>query len=852
VGSQDWIYKQHHGTGGDSMRRLLLLLMITMLVVCSVGALSELTDYGNVTSLNINITESMGAQTDYQIKFILSNASGISGYYVPDNVIYTNGTTRPDWYDINVTDGAGTPLSFWVENNTATAYNATVWVKIPTISVDNSSVLKWRYGYSTQTESTANIYNTFRFGDDFIDSSVNTTQWDRVATSPYTETVSNSILRMQAASSAGSDILYSTNMFGPGNATTYRAQFLAGHNDGIAYGGFSNRNTTVDAARYSVRTDKTQAATDTRNNGAQTETLEGTTGEGSYVIYSIDWISNSLVNYYRSDTLIEGVTTTVPNEFNLSAQIASAYNLEASDVYFDWIVVRKIILEEPITSSYVTTEQAAIAPAASFTCTPTSTTLGTPISCTDTSSDTPTNWTYYWGDGNVTDGTQNPSYTYPFTGTFSINQTVNNTLGSSWYNRSNYITITNVSGFTQQDLWQTGHYTKTLHITDSATNAPIPVVVVTDSNGQSYTTTNGTAYFTEDAGAVVFYFAATGYVSKSMSYIIDGDSTDTVQMVTLDTNEPVYNVYPPKDVKFHITSFFGSPIQNASVQIQGITTSTGNWDWLVTLLGISLDEVAINGTAMTETTDSNGDAVFLMLPSVKYNITTVADGYTFPTTILAPQATEYTITANWNESWFSSGNDTLKDVNVSVSWVTINSTHSFVNITYDDQTATTTGGDILVYREAPNRIANATPVKIMNITSSSCSNSTIVDTPTGGASYRVLVNATTTDQNIMRTFTHYFKGAPVALPGWTSETLLWLALFCVIFTAAFAGAIHSPQMAIVLCVESWVFWAIGWLDALITQFWYGEAAILGILTLASFLAVMWNITEGKSKVKRSS
>jgi len=493
-------------------------------------------------------------------------------------------------------------------------------------------------------------------------------------------------------------------------------------------------------------------------------------------------------------------------------------------------------------------------PVASFTCTPTSTTLGTPIACTDTSSDTPTNWTYYWGDGNVTDGTQNPSYTYPFTGTFSINQTVNNTLGASWYNRSNYITITNVTSFTQQDIYLTGQYTITFNVKSSTTNLSIANVTVVDSiSGQSYPSTNGTAFLTEPAGLIYVNFIADGYQTKQVTYVVDMDETHEVKLVPSETpNNPVYNVYPPKDVKFHITSFFGAPIQNANVTIQGITTSTGNWDWLVTLLGISLDEVAINGTAMTESTDTNGDVVFLMLPSVKYNITTTATGYTFPTSFIAPQAIEYTITANWNESWFSSGNDTLKDVNVSVSWVKKNDTYSFVNISYDDQTLTTTGGTIQVYLDSAGRVANATSVATMDITSSSCSNSTIVNTPTGGASYRVLVNATTTDQNIVRTFTHYFKGAPVTLPGFDSESILWLALFIVIFTAAFAGAIHSPQMSIVLCVESWVFWAIGWLDALITQFWYGETAIIGILTLASFIALLWNITEGKSKVKRSS
>lgn len=486
---------------------------------------------------------------------------------------------------------------------------------------------------------------------------------------------------------------------------------------------------------------------------------------------------------------------------------------------------------------------------ASFTQSPNPSSVGNPVTFTDTSTGSPTTWNWTI-NGVITNTTQNAAYTFSSAGTYPINLNVTNSTGSFSDVTINQV-VTNASGFTPQDLWMEGQFTKTLHITDS-TNAPIPVVTVTDSTGQSYITTNGTAYFTESFGSTTFYFASTGYVSRSIAYFIDSDSEDTVQMATSSSSAPVYNVYPPKDVKFHITSFFGAPIPGASVTIQGITTSTGNWDWLVTLLGITLDEVAINGTAMTETTDSNGDAVFLMLPSVKYNITTTASGYTFPTSIIAPQATEYTLIANWNESWFSSGNDTLKDVNVSVSWVKFNDTYSFVNITYDDQTMTTTGGNITIYLDTTGRVANATAIKTMVITSSSCSNSTLVNTPTGGSSYRVLVNATTTDQNIVRTFTHYFKGSPVMLPGFTSETILWLALFIVIFTAAFAGAIHSPQMAIVLCVESWVFWAIGWLDALVTQFWYGETAIIGILTLASFIALLWNITEGKSKVKRSS
>lgn len=473
------------------------------------------------------------------------------------------------------------------------------------------------------------------------------------------------------------------------------------------------------------------------------------------------------------------------------------------------------------------------------------------VTFTDTSGGTPLTWNWTI-DGVVTNTTQNAGYIFTTAGTHTVDLNVSNSTGA-FSNITKTQTVVNASGFSQQDLWQIGIYNQTFIITDSTSGAPIPVVIITGDDSQTYTTTTGTGYLSQDAGVHVAYFASTGYASRALSYIVDGDATHTVKLTKASEviEQPI--VTAPKDVQFHIQSFFGAPIVGAEIDVQGISTSTGSWDWVMTLFGIPLDETPINSTRMSSTTDSNGNAVFLMVSSGKYNVSVSAVGYTFPITRISPQAKQYTISANWNESWFASGNDTLKEVNVSVSWVKFNDTYSFVNISYDDQTATTTGGTFTVYREIPGRVANITPVASMEIVSATCTNSTLVNTPTGGASYRVGVNATTSSgENIVRTFTHYFKGAPVTLPGWTSETILWLALFIIIFTAAFAGATHSPQMAVILCVESWVFWAIGWLDALITQFFYGETAIIGVLVLATFITILWNVTEGKAKGKRSS
>jgi hypothetical protein len=146
--------------------------------------------YIGVTGFTYNITSSMGTQTMYQMKFILSNASGISGYYAPDNVIFTNGTTRPDWYDVNATDGINTPLPFWIENNTYTAKNATAWVNVASIAVGNTSVGKWYYGNASQTASAMNIMTTFPLGFDAgALASINTTEWKASGTG--SETISN-------------------------------------------------------------------------------------------------------------------------------------------------------------------------------------------------------------------------------------------------------------------------------------------------------------------------------------------------------------------------------------------------------------------------------------------------------------------------------------------------------------------------------------------------------------------------------------------------------------------------------------------------------------------------------------
>lgn len=88
-----------------------------------------------------------------------------------------------------------------------------------------------------------------------------------------------------------------------------------------------------------------------------------------------------------------------------------------------------------------------VAPVASFTCTPTSQYPGEGVVCTDTSTNTPTEWLWTidaesWGyDGWQTHTGQDFTWYSLYPGIFSVNLRANNSAGYDWENKTNYVSI---------------------------------------------------------------------------------------------------------------------------------------------------------------------------------------------------------------------------------------------------------------------------------------------------------------------------------------------------------------------------------------------------------------------------
>jgi PKD repeat protein len=293
----------------------------------------------------------------------------------------------------------------------------------------------------------------------------------------------------------------------------------------------------------------------------------------------------------------------------------------------------------------------------------------------------------------------------------------------------------------------------------------------------------------------------------------------------------------PKPVQFRVQSTTGKEIVNAGVSIQGISTTTGVWDWLFTLLGIPLGEAPIQSTYMNGTTDSYGDIEFLMIPTVKYNITTVAEGYTFPLYYIVPHDSEYTIVANNNETYFGWTITDPVDNGTKSMTVTSNKISDVlgqITVKYNDTGLTTTGGFINM-TEGSTLYFSIPALNSINETRDFV-------IPKEGVSVKVSANITSTIGEYKRYFAVTFNGQPVTVGGLPSDVIMWVAFGLMMLTTLLAGVKEARHVAIVICLEAWSFLSFGWFQPLVDK--NGIIMIIGLFLLATVITILWNLREG--------
>jgi PKD repeat protein len=151
-------------------------------------------------------------------------------------------------------------------------------------------------------------------------------------------------------------------------------------------------------------------------------------------------------------------------------------------------------------TKYITLAAAPIKPVAAFTGTPTSGTAPLKVSFTDASTNTPTSWSWSFGDGSSVNATvKNPIHTYSTPGNYTVALTATNAGGDGNMIETNYIQVTSpvnqppiLSSITDKTTEEGKLLTFTVTATDPESNlltysaSGLPANAVFDASTQTF------------------------------------------------------------------------------------------------------------------------------------------------------------------------------------------------------------------------------------------------------------------------------------------------------------------------------------------------------------------------------
>ena len=194
------------------------------------------------------------------------------------------------------------------------------------------------------------------------------------------------------------------------------------------------------------------------------------------------------------------------------------------------------------------TGSAVTTPVSSFSCAPTTQGTNTDVVCVDSSTNTPTDWYWAidaesWGaDAWITSTSRNISWKSAYPGFFSVNLRANNSAGSDWENKTNYVQIYTSTG------------ANTLTATPDAVEVSQPVsLVATATNSTTLTYAGGMrdtlfsvnrgqldAPFNTQTIGVYHAYNATFWQFKTTVSGAYGTPSNTLNPLTL-TDYPIFN-----------------------------------------------------------------------------------------------------------------------------------------------------------------------------------------------------------------------------------------------------------------------------------------------------------------------
>ena len=234
-----------------------------------------------------------------------------------------------------------------------------------------------------------------------------------------------------------------------------------------------------------------------------------------------------------------------------------------------------------IKNGYITVSPAPVAPTAAFTADNQAGTAPLTVVFTDQSTGTAP-FTYAWdftNDGTRDSTSQNPSFTYQNTGTYTVKLTVTNAVGSDGETKSGYITVTElpvapVAAFTVDK--QTGNTPLTVRFTDQSTGtSPLSYAWDFDNDGITDSTVKSPTFIYATEGTYTVNFTVTNSLGSDSEIKTDHITVNPTIPPTAAFTSDVQSGDAPLKVKFTDQSGGTTPLTYAwDFNNDGTTDST--------------------------------------------------------------------------------------------------------------------------------------------------------------------------------------------------------------------------------------------------------------------------------------
>ena len=387
-------------------------------------------------------------------------------------------------------------------------------------------------------------------------------------------------------------------------------------------------------------------------------------------------------------------------------------------------------------------------------------------------------------------------------------------------------------GRTYHNFYMDEYYDLTVHAKEMETHNTITDFKAVWDSTNVKETTDGTIIFTNITyGIYALEVTADGFYTSKQYIFMGQDTEETVYLLKIEEGVEggVGSYYPPPHlVEFRVQTWQGVPISDVNVTVKGYSTTMGAWGWVYSIFGYK-NETQIHNITMSDTTDSNGGISFLMIETVKYEMTFLKGSEVNETIFLYPKEDHYKIIigTHWVET--SSMWDTI---NYSMLAGELNDTHAYINFSYVDGDNKTS--------EVYYFITQTNGTESFNIynytyTGGDCANIFNSQVVKRGEVY--LIGFVGQNDNFgeikASVFTRIFEKGKRLLEFENCPAYMYdyIAIGLLCLTGAFFGVITVPEGGVVICLEAWILFFLGWLS-------FGVVLMPLYLTVATVLAIL--------------